>query len=258
MEKIKSILKDKNKRYIVMGVAFLPILIVMFVFGAKAVKDIKGLKSLATDDVVSVVSNDHKIASMNYVLRDNQTDYQMQIFTELKNAIEKDNADDETIIGLVVKNHVADFYTFSNKLGQYDVGGLYYVDAPDRENVYIYARDTFYNLINQYMDQYGSENLPQVTNVEVTSITKAADFPITRAYKYDASEYQEAYNYVTVQYDAWDVKCNWTYTSGASFSTSNWPTSTTFKVIYNGDDARYEVVASGSMLDAEITKEGAK
>lgn len=260
MNKVGNFIKNRNKRYLVMTVLMIPIVAIMCFLGFRAYKDAVGILSLVKGDGTEIIVKDtHKISSMNYVLRDNETELQLNLFTNLKDTIEGnvEGSTEEDIIKLVVMNHIADFYTWSNKLGQYDVGGLYYVNSICRENVYIKARDTFYKYINTYMEQYGVENLLEVASVDVTSVTKASKkYPITRSRRYDISEYDVAYEYTTTEYDAWDVKVNWTYKESSVFSTSKYPTSTTVKVINNVDDGRYEIVVVGMDMNATYEEVG--
>lgn len=258
MKKFKELFKNKNKRYITMLILFIPIIIAMIFFGMNIFKEYKNVKFLISDssDVSNVVvSNDHKIESMNYVLRDNETEYQMEIFTELKKAVENNELAQKDVAGLVVKNFVADFFTWSNKVGQYDVGGLYYVPSYSRENIYTSARDGFYKYFNEYMDKYGVENLLEVENVEITSSTNAGKYDFSQTVKYynleDDWDFNE-YTRVDVHtYDSFDVTATWSYKDNSIFVTTKYPTSCKFKVVYNNEANRYEIVVMGDTLTSD-------
>ena len=253
MEKIKRLFADRSKRHIVMLILMVPFIVIMIFFGVRAYKDAKGILSLVKGDGTEIVVKDtHRISSMNYVLREGETELQMDLFTQLKDTVEGnvEGSTEEDIVKLVAMNHVCDFYTWSNKLGQYDVGGLYYVNEGGRENTYIKARDTFYKYLNEYMDKYGVENLLEVASVDATVTKASSKYPITRSTKYDINEYEIGYEYTTTEYDAWDVKVTWTYKESAVFSASKYPTSTTVKVIHNTDDNRYEIVVIGMDMNA--------
>ena len=140
LDKIKELFKDKKKRYIYMCLFILPFFVAMCIFGVVAYKGAMNLIELAKGE--SGVNEQYKIKSMKYSLRNNATDVQFQYFTELKNAIEVDGAKDEEIAGLVCKNFVADFYTWTNKQGQYDVGGMYYVCTEQNETIKYYSNDS--------------------------------------------------------------------------------------------------------------------
>ena len=78
-----------------MVIAFIPIIVAMVFFGFGAYKDVKGILALAGSNEIVEVKDTHKIESMNYVLRDNATEYQNEIFKQLKDAIEGTNQDPE-------------------------------------------------------------------------------------------------------------------------------------------------------------------
>ena len=238
LDKIKDIFEDKKKRYIFLILFILPFIIASCVFGFVAYKGVKEIIELANSEVVT--TDDHKIVKMNYALRADATDVQYAYFTELKNAIEVNDAEDDEIAGLVCKNFVADFYTWTNKQGQYDISALYYVYTPDKEVTYIKARDGFYKYINKYIEQYGKENLLEVESVEVT-----------KANRLD-------YEYVPVNgdplYDLFEVTCKWTYKANDIFSPSKYATSMNFLVVKR--QGRMEIVeASENPIDARPIQE---
>ena len=248
IKKISSLFEDKKKRYINMLLFMLPFIIAICIFGFITYKEAKSLINLAKDDVET--KDTHKIESMNYILRDNATELQEEYFTELKNAIENPTEEitDEVIAGLVGKNYVVDFYTWTNKQGQYDVGGLYYVcsgrndSVKYKENIYQKARDGFYKYINEYINEYGAENLIEVASVEVVSSKKIDE-------GYDLYEYSEtlqdeegeSYNvYAYKNHDAYLVSLKWAYKENSKFDTSSYAKSINLIIIDNY--GRYEIV----------------
>ena len=235
IKKISSLFEDKKKRYLYMTLFILPFVIAIGIFGFVAYKEGKSLYDLLKGN--TEVNDDHKIESMNYILRDNATDIQFEYFTELKNAIENptEEINDKVIAGLVCKNYVVDFYTWTNKQGQYDISAMYYVYTPQKETIFLQARDTFYKYINTYINEYGSSNLLEVESVTVTS-TEVED------YEY-VSENEEVFE------DPILVRCTWTYKENSKFSTVQYPTSSYFLVVKR--EGRFEIVeASEKKIDA--------
>ena len=238
----------------------IPIIVIMCFFGYRAYKDAMSILSLVKDNgAETLVKDDHKITSMNYLLRDNETELQLDLFTQLKNAVEgnAEGITEEQIAELVVMNHVADFYTWTNKLGQYDIGGMYYIPEYSRENAYLKARDGFYQYLNEYIDKYGSENLLEVASVEASAV-KSDTFTYKQIVKYynleDDNDFNEYTREDIYKYPSYNVTCKWTYKTDGTFSTSKYPTTQKFKVIYNKDANRYEIALIGS-FDSELTVE---
>lgn len=256
----KQLFKTRDNRYKALGILLIPVLVVTLVLGVFGYKQVKNLLTLVSDNPDNVaVDNKYVISSMGYVLRDNATEYQMTIFSELKEDIEKpaEGVTPEDIAGLVVKNYVADFYTWSNKIAQYDVGGLYYVNGEGRELVFTEARDTFYKHLNSYLEEYGAENLLEVENVEV-SVKPSGKFTVAHKEWYvnenDPND-RGALIDVDEDYDAFDVTATWTYKQGGTFSTSRFQSESMFKVVFNEREARYEIVMAGQTLDVGDAQE---
>ena len=250
IDKIKGLFEDKKKRPLYLILFILPFLIAIGLFGYVTYKEVKNVLSLVSGP--TEIKDENRIESMNYVLRDNATDIQKEYFAELKQAVEN-NASDEELAGLVCKNFVADFYTWSNKQGQYDVGGMYYVyDVEEtKNNTYMQARDGFYKYLSTYIKQYGVANLLEVENVQVISSSK---LPYEYKCLVNTHGYSEAeghtYTDVEHDYDAWQVKCVWTYKENAKFDSSNYATSMNFIVVI--ENGRYEIVeASENEIDAK-------
>ena len=227
IDKIKALLNDNKKRHLVTLLFILPFLIVIIICGISIYKEAKSLVNLASDTGTQAVSSSYSIADGSYVLRDNATDIQKEYFEELKRIVEKGEGTNEEKAASVVKNFVADFYTFSNKVGQYDVGGMYYVYTPQRKTIYIQARDQFYQYLSNYIDKYGADELLEVESVTAT-----------------ATELPEVFELDGMGFGAYKVTANWTYVSkGGGFPTSNYDTKASIIVIDNNN--RYEIAYMG-------------
>lgn len=148
-----------------------------------------------------------------YEISTNATEYQKLIFTELSDVINNGGTPQE-YAGSVVKNYVADFYTWSNKKGTYDIGGLQYVYQPEIVNIYNFARDFFYRDLSYYIQEYGTEVLLEIENVEITF----SDFNIE--IEYNGQIYQSYY-----------VTASWTYVQKEGFDTSGYQTSGEFSLL---------------------------
>ena len=241
LDKIKDLFADKRKRALYVILFILPFLIAIGIFGYIAFKEAKNILSLVAGE--SEIKDEYKVPSMGYVLRDNATDYQFEAFTELKESVESGTLDDATIAGLVCKNYVIDFYTWTNKQGQYDVGGMYYlydgeyIDGTDfKENAFLKARSTFYKYINNYINKYGAENLLEVENANVVSSVKTDNYIINEHVANKQDENGEWYDYrEDYEYETYKVTVTWTYKLSEKFDTSKYATRMNFLVIKEGE-----------------------
>lgn len=217
----------------------IPILILCIVFGYISYKSIKDLTGSAKGEgQTSQYKN--SIESMGYYLRPNATSLQVEYFKELQDLI-KDGTNKEEIAACVAKNFVADFYTWSNKDGSYDIGGMFYIHGPSKNVVITQARNTYYKYLTYYINEFGQDKMLEVTSVD----TEVG--PTT--YELDDKEYE-----------AYFVTCNWTYKNEDTFNGlnilmpseaqdgtywhyQNFAKRSYFVVIVN-EDGRYEIVAS--------------
>lgn len=111
----------------------------------------------------------------NYQLSDMATAYQKEIFEELIQAQEdyqsnQANLTKEAYVELVVKNFIADFYTWSNKTGRNDVGGLQFIDEEMKSNFRKQAIDNFYENLDYYLKDYDETSLLTVNNVTILDV----------------------------------------------------------------------------------------
>lgn len=208
---------DSKKRYKRLIIVIIPLFIGFVVCGFFAYKSATSLFGGPTNVL--------DIDSMDYHLRSNATDYQVELFNEL-NSLIQDGTDDLAIAESVVKNFIADAYTWNNKKGQWDVGGMYYVYSPMKANIYYKLKDRFYGLLNKYLDENKGEDLLEVESIEVESSNKQNE-----KFQVDGKEY-----------DCYIIRCNWAYSATSKYN-DKVDNSMTFYVIKN-DDGRFEIVVN--------------
>lgn len=248
---IKNIFLDKKKRHLGTIILIIPFVVIIVIFGLKVYNEAKELLNLASENATS---SDDKflINGGDYLLRDSATDIQKEYFLELKDIYEnaENVASNEQKAESIVKNFVADYYTWSNKLGQYDVGGMYYVFTPQRHDIYIQSRDQFYKYINEYINEYGVESLIEVESVEATA---------THANKpYEVEEMNDETGYTEInEYNTYYVEASWTYVQKeTNFKTSSYDTKGYFVVIDR--NGRFEIVYAGSKQYEPIVEAGSE
>lgn len=165
-----------------------------------------------------VYSNDY------YSLKGNPTEYQKTLFKELTAELKKDNPDDRQIAALVVENFISDFYTWSNKLGTYDVGGKEFIYFKEFTNFDQTSRRNFMLTMSNYLSK-GLE--PKDLN-EVDSIT------IT------FSDHSNGYDYYGTKLDSYYVTATWTYKANDKIDVSVFPQFAEFTVV-KSENGRYEI-----------------
>ena len=267
---LKNLFADKKKRYLFTFLLMVPFIIGIIVFSITTIRQINSIRNMVAGDVVAELKNENVISSMNYILRDDATDLQKEYFAELKSAVEEGNvngepADDAKIAELVAKNFIADFYTWTNKRGQYDIGGFYYIYDGEfengdhfKENTFLKARDGFYKYLSYYATQYGKENLLEVTDINIQSCQKmASPYVINEHVENRQDEQGEWYDYrEDFGYEAYVVKANWNYNENTKLNLSQFANSINLVVINNVNMERFEIVeASENTINGRTGQE---
>ena len=193
---MKKLFKNPKTRTRNLILVILPFVIVAIVCCFMTFKSIKSMSDNASG--TSTEAYKDSIDSMDYHLRSNATKLQTELFKDLTKAVE--SGDKAEIAKLVAENYVADFYTWTNKDGTYDIGGMYYVYSPQKTTIYAQARNSYYKYLTYYINTYGSDKL-----LEVESIDAAVDSEI-RTYEFEGKTYS-----------AYFVTCTWTYKNEDTF-----------------------------------------
>lgn len=236
LEKKKiNIQRKRNTTYKKMFIIILPLLIVFLLlvfFGIKKATTMFGTFSDVDEEGTTIneaSSYSGTIEEYGYYLRSNATDYQKELFSELKKTMSNEEASDEEKVALVVKNFIADMYTWTNKAGSYDVGGICYVYSVHRGGISLSARDGFYKYLSTYINDYGSDALLEVESVDVTTVV-----PTGEPYVYHNDGYVQNDN-------IWAVSVEWKYKDKIQFNGDNYATHSYMKVAKR-DDGRIEIL----------------
>lgn len=215
--------ENPKLRYKKLLIVLLPIFLVFLVMVFLSYRSIKSSFGSSSS---SSNNKTNSIESMDYHLRDNATEYQIELFKELDEAVKNEN--EQEIVEGVAKNFIADAYTWTNKEDMWDVGGMCYVYSRYKTTTYYELRDSLYQLMARSKRELkNDEDLLEVTNVEITSCTKRS----------------ELFEIEENKYEAYDVSCYITYSGDKvkGYMTHN----QYLTIIKNTNmDGRYEIAAS--------------
>ena len=207
---MKKIEKQKQVIIILVGI-FVLILGLLFISYRNVVKLVDQATGNTTEE-----------AKIPYKLRKNPTEIQVKYYEELEEAFLSEEQDDLLISGLVAQNFIADFFTFSNKEGSFDVGGVDYLYAPDQAFGYLQAKDQFYYNFDKHIKKFKEESL-EVESVEIIEVV----------------DYGRGDTDGKI-YDEYKVSANINYVNNKGFRSSDFETIIHIKLIIN-DDGRYEI-----------------
>ena len=131
---------------------------------------------------------------MSYPRSDEETDLMEDIYDNLLLAIEA--KDDTKIQEYVAAYFVADFFTWTNKSGREDVGGLTFVLPDARIDFGKYATNYYYVNFDEHLETYGQKGLPEVESYTVESVG-ASDFVYEKTGSSDSYDVSLKLQYVS-------------------------------------------------------------
>ena len=215
MVKKNKNIKNKTKiTIIVIGITIILLFLILLI-GVSIISD--------TQDLSNTQGNIEEQSNEYYVIESNATDYQKELYEKLSEQLNNEPNKVE-IAKTVVQSFVADFYTWTNKDGSYDVGGLEYIYASSLTNFNLAAREYFYNQLSTYIDDYGKENLLEVTDVRVSG-----DYAPTSFVRDD------------VNLSTFYIEASWDYKDSTVFDSSDYQKIAYFNVVIN-ESGRFEIV----------------
>ncbi len=113
-----------------------------------------------------------EISKYGYSLNENDSKYFKDEFKKLKNLLSKEDFDEEEYAKDISKLFLIDFFTLNNTINKNDVGGVQFIYKDYQDDFIKYAKDTVYKYIENDIYNKRKQELPVVTNVEVTDIKK--------------------------------------------------------------------------------------
>lgn len=134
--------------------------------------------------------------------------------------------DNQAIAASVVKCFITEYYTWTNKDGNYDIGGMQYIFSDRKTDFEKYTRYNFYADMDLYLQQYDRNSLIQVKDVTVNSVSPAENFV------------PEGYD---ISYECWQVDASWTYEENSAMPVSEIQNHGVFLVVNH--DGRLEIAA---------------
>ena len=124
------------------------------------------------EEPINVAEVKETIEKYGYVLNNDVTDYYQNEFLKLKEMSLNEETSNEEIAKQVAKLFIIDLYSINYKINKYEITSAQYYYSDKREMYSQKVVDKFYNLVqdNAYNDR--SQELPEVSNVEVVKTEK--------------------------------------------------------------------------------------
>ncbi len=188
-----------------------------------------GSTSKPTPPVVEEVQEEYKLSEL-------ATQYQKEVFEELLNAQEeyKTTSTDltkEEYAASLVKNFIADFYTWSNKTGRNDVGGLQFIAEEMKSAFRNQAIDGFYGNLDYYLKDYEATTLITVKDVSILDVN------LNDTIQAEVETKTEEGTDTTLEsIECISVKANWEYELSSLNEVTQFQNEATFILTQSGDN----------------------
>ena len=207
----------------------------LYLDGKESQRRIADMFDVSLASVQQWIRNYESMGANAFTLKGNK-----KYFKELNEAVKgKDVKDEngntytgeEAIAETVVKNFICQYYTWTNKDGNYDIGGMQYIYSPKQSDFETYTLYNFYKDMDLYLSKDGRSSLIEVKKVTINNVSRVDDYTVT--YTDENGDEQSA------GLPCVNVEASWEYDSDTKMNASEIQTSATFHVVNNND--RWEI-----------------
>lgn len=167
-----------------------------------------------------VIDSNSSLKNDQYTIGNNPTDVTIEYFSDLTSSLSEGAAQD--IATNVVKCFITEYFTWTNKDGNYEVGGVQYLYGPQYVMYEVESRWSFYRDLDLYINQYGRDDLLEVESVRITGAMFGGHFKIGGE-----------------TYESYYIEARWTYKDSKSLNVDEFQQVGYFTVINN--NGRYEI-----------------
>lgn len=175
----------KKRRIKVWPVITVLVVICLLIFGI-CIKDVYNSLKNGSAKQVKILDS---IENYNYELNENDPKYVKSLFKELKSILKDKKVDEENYVSCLSQIFLADFYTLNSAINKNDVGGTQFVYQNYQEDFVKKAKASVYHYVENNIYGNREQELPIVTNVEITSIEEIEydeEIEDSNAYKVEA------------------------------------------------------------------------
>ena len=189
-------------------------------------------------NTMATAATNNELVNDQYRIGNNPTEINKTYFKELTQSL--NDKHDTEIAQSLVKSFVSEYYTWTNKDGNYDIGGMQYIFEPKKSDFAEYTLWNFYKDMDLYITKYGTANLMQVKDVTVSSTANAGNYTVQLPG--DESEVTSSAEAAVGQKEELpciDVTASWTYEDNSTIDTTQFQQQAVFHVV--NDSGRWEI-----------------
>lgn len=127
------------------------------------------------EEIETVIKEEIESDTYKYYINSNASNYEKEVFEELKEVLSKEKINEEEYALSLAKVFISNLFTLNSKNNSSDIPSSQYVYDSYQETYKTIIKDTIYSSIELNLNGERTQELPEVTNVEIIS-TKRTKF----------------------------------------------------------------------------------
>lgn len=160
--------KVKLKKWVKVSILIL-VLIIIGIIGYIIYSNLSNKKE---EKIETVIKEELELDNYKYYINSSASKYEKEVFEELKNILSKEEVNEEEYASSLAKVFICDLFTLNSKNNSSDIPSSQYV-YNDYQNTYkTIIKDTIYSNIELNLNGERTQELPEVNNIEITSIDR--------------------------------------------------------------------------------------
>ena len=221
--------KSINTNNLMVILLVITVLVVCGALGFNIYSVLKADSGAGKTDTVQKVGNEY--SNDYYTIGNNPTDINKTYFKEINSALK--DGDNVKIAESLAKTFVTEYYTWTNKDGNYDIGGIQYIYGPKQSDFETYTLNNFYLDLDLYLTQVDRKDLIEVKEVTVNSSSEGS-------YGVQADgQTDEEGNPILTELPGVTVDVSWTYETSEALEASGFQSHALVHVVDN--NGRWEI-----------------
>lgn len=221
--------KSINTNNLMVILLVITVLVVCGALGFNIYSVLKADSGAGKTDTVQKVGNEY--SNDYYTIGNNPTDINKTYFKEINSALK--DGDNVKIAESLAKTFVTEYYTWTNKDGNYDIGGIQYIYGPKQSDFETYTLNNFYLDLDLYLTQVDRKDLIEVKEVTVNSSSEG-----TYGVQADGQTDEEG-NPILTELPGVTVDVSWKYETSEALETSGFQSHALVHVVDN--NGRWEI-----------------
>ena len=119
--------------------------------------------------IETVTKEELELDNYKYYINSNASDYEKEVFEELKKVLSKEEINEEEYANTLAKVFISNLFTLNSKNNSSDISSSQYIYDSYQETYKTIIKDTIYSSIELNLNGERTQELPEFSNVEVIS-----------------------------------------------------------------------------------------